>query len=84
MGKCRVGRQMRCSNCHTIRHNKASYDKEHVPKPLKERKLLGRKRHGGDRGGSWSGKGCSNSGNMYAYISFELITCMLEIRVCLH
>ncbi|GJX91549.1 hypothetical protein Tco_0344875 [Tanacetum coccineum] len=40
----RVGRVMRCSNYQGIGHNKASYDKEHVPKAPIQRKPTGRTR----------------------------------------
>ncbi|GJY14874.1 hypothetical protein Tco_0385296 [Tanacetum coccineum] len=54
---------MRCSNCQGNGYNKASYDEEHVPKPPRQRKLLGRTRqavfrsHASARGGGRGSRG---------------------------
>ncbi|PWA53888.1 hypothetical protein CTI12_AA443990 [Artemisia annua] len=70
---CRRGKQMRCSNCQTIGHNKKTCDKPTVPKPPIVRKPVERKREPqhipasarvrgrGNRGGG--GRGQESGGN---------------------
>jgi hypothetical protein len=65
----RRGKQMRCSNCQTVGHNKTTCDKPSVPKPPIVRRPVGRKREPqhrptsarirgrGNRGGRGSGSG---------------------------
>ncbi|GJU08149.1 ribonuclease H-like domain-containing protein [Tanacetum coccineum] len=68
----RVGRVMRCSNCQGIRHNKASCNKEPVPKAPIQRRSPGRTRqsvfgtHASARGrgrGSRGGRGAKGGRN---------------------
>ncbi|PWA41030.1 hypothetical protein CTI12_AA561450 [Artemisia annua] len=70
----RRGKQMRCSNCQTVGHNKTTCDKPTVPKPPIVRKPVGRKREPqlipasarvrgrGNRGGGGRGQGSGGNG----------------------
>ena len=71
----RRGKQMRCSNCQTVGHNKTTCDKPSVPKPPIVRRPVGRKREPqhtpasarvrgrGNRGGRGSGSGGRGQGS---------------------
>ncbi|GKD71230.1 hypothetical protein Tco_1325320, partial [Tanacetum coccineum] len=67
----RVGKQIRCSNCQSLGHNKASREKESVPKPPIVKKVPGRRREpelqnasakGGGRGSKGGGLGAESGG----------------------
>nr|GFB97275.1 splicing factor [Tanacetum cinerariifolium] len=63
----RIGRQIKCSNCQGVGHNKARCNREIVPKPPIVKRVIGRRREAdlqtaSSRGGRGGGSGVMGAG----------------------